>query len=181
MSTTTAGRCVSPSSRGDRHDPGTRDRTTAGSPSEGETWHNWIIRLVEDGVAVGFVEATVTDVEADIACLIGVDLQGRGFATEAATAMIEWLVAGGTRRMVAHIHPDHPPRERWRLRSGWCRPERSISKVRRSGSVDHIRKTPKRSVPLTSAEWVAERAMPSTCRLSRGSMSPSSRTLAVEK
>jgi len=21
--------------------------------------------------------------------------------------MIEWLVAGGTRRMVAHIHPDH--------------------------------------------------------------------------
>jgi RimJ/RimL family protein N-acetyltransferase len=107
MSTTTAGRCVSPSSRGDRHDAGTRDRTTAGSPSEGETWHNWIIRLVEDGVAVGFVQATVTDVEADIACLIGVDLQGRGFATEAATAMIEWLVAGGTRRMVAHIHPDH--------------------------------------------------------------------------
>ncbi|MET0566342.1 MAG: GNAT family N-acetyltransferase [Acidimicrobiia bacterium] len=79
----------------------------AGSPSKGETWHNWIIRLIEDRVAVGFVQATVTDVEADIAWLIGVDWQGRGLATEAATAMIEWLVAGGTRRLVAHIHPDH--------------------------------------------------------------------------
>ena len=79
----------------------------AGSPSEGEIWHNWIIRLIGDGAAVGFVQATVTDVEADIAWLIGVDWQGRGFATEAATAMIEWLGAGGTRRLVAHIHPDH--------------------------------------------------------------------------
>jgi RimJ/RimL family protein N-acetyltransferase len=80
---------------------------SAGSPSEGETWHNWIIRLVEDGVAVGFVQATVTGEEAEIAWLVGVDWQGRGLATEAATAMIEWLGAGGTRRLVAHIHPDH--------------------------------------------------------------------------
>ncbi|HYJ25114.1 MAG TPA: GNAT family N-acetyltransferase [Acidimicrobiia bacterium] len=34
-------------------------------------------------------------------------MAGRGFATEAATAMIEWLAAGGTRRLVAHIQPDH--------------------------------------------------------------------------
>lgn len=80
---------------------------SAGSPSEGEIWHNWIFRLVEDGVAVGFVQATLTDVEADIAWLIGPDWQGRGLATEAATAMIERLVAGGTRRLVAQIHPDH--------------------------------------------------------------------------
>jgi RimJ/RimL family protein N-acetyltransferase len=79
----------------------------AGSPSDGETWHNWIIRLVEDGSAVGFVQATVTGEEADIAWLVGVDWQGRGIATEAATAMVEWLGARGTRRLIAHIHPDH--------------------------------------------------------------------------
>ena len=70
---------------------------SAGSPSGGETWHNWIIRLVEDGVAVGFVQATVTNEEAEIAWLVGVDWQGQGLATEAATAMIEWLAATGTR------------------------------------------------------------------------------------
>ena len=81
---------------------------SAGSPSDSETWHNWIIRLVEDGVAVGFVQATVTGEGADIAWLVGVDWQGRGIATEAAAGMIEWLGANGTRRLVAHIHPDHP-------------------------------------------------------------------------
>jgi hypothetical protein len=44
----------------------------------------------------------------------------------------------------------------------------------------YIRKTPKVSVPFTGAEWAADRAMPSTVRVSRGSMMPSSRTRALE-
>lgn len=79
----------------------------AGSPSEMETWHNWIIRLAGGGEAVGYVQATVTDDESDIAWLVGVEWQGRGIATEAVIAMSEWLGASGTRRLVAHIHPDH--------------------------------------------------------------------------
>src|SRR5207342_2813572 len=38
----------------------------------------------------------------------------------------------------------------------------------------HIRKTPYDDVPATTAEWQAERAMPSTVRVSRGSTMPSS-------
>ena len=38
----------------------------------------------------------------------------------------------------------------------------------------HIRKTPKRSVPATSPEWIADSASPSTVRVSRGSITPSS-------
>jgi RimJ/RimL family protein N-acetyltransferase len=79
----------------------------AGSPSDAETWHNWIIRLVEGGNAVGYVQATVSGEESDIAWLVGVDWQGHGIASEAAAAMVEWLVANGTRRLIAHIHPDH--------------------------------------------------------------------------
>src|SRR6185436_1024987 len=44
----------------------------------------------------------------------------------------------------------------------------------------YIRKTPKRSVPRTSAEWTAERARPRTVRVSRGSTIPSSHIRAVE-
>ena len=40
--------------------------------------------------------------------------------------------------------------------------------------LDHGRKTPKRSVPRTGALCAADRAMPSTVRVSRGSMIPSS-------
>ncbi len=80
----------------------------AGPDRDGETWHNWIIRLAGSDEAAGFVQTTVTDEESDIAWVVGVTWQGQGIATEAARAMCEWLVADGTRRLVAHIHPDHP-------------------------------------------------------------------------
>lgn len=79
----------------------------AGSPDRGETWHNWIIRLLEGGEAVGFVQATVTDEVAEIAWLVGVAWQRQGIATEATIALCDWLHAQGATRVVAHIHPEH--------------------------------------------------------------------------
>lgn len=77
----------------------------AGPDREGETWHNWIVRL--DGIATGFVQATVIDGIAEIAWVIGVPWQRRGIATEAAGAMKEWLATIGVTRFEAHIHPAH--------------------------------------------------------------------------
>lgn len=79
----------------------------AGPSSGEEVWHNWIIRPVETGMAVGFVQATATGDTADIAWVVGVEWQSRGFASEAASAMCEWLASLGVERFTAHIHPGH--------------------------------------------------------------------------
>ena len=76
-----------------------------GSPREGETWHNWVVRA--EGAAAGYVQATVIAGEADLAWVIGVPWQGQGYATEAARAMRDWLVSTGVTRFTAHIHADH--------------------------------------------------------------------------
>jgi RimJ/RimL family protein N-acetyltransferase len=84
------------------------------SPDGTEVWHNWIVRVAgdgpaADGEAIGFVQATVTDGgrSADVAWTLGVPWQGFGYATEAAIAMVDWLVTHGVRTVTAHIHPDH--------------------------------------------------------------------------
>src|SRR5688572_17034591 len=59
----------------------------AGPSSGEEVWHNWIVRPDDIGEPVGFVQATVTGDSADVAWVIGVDWQGQGFASEAASAM----------------------------------------------------------------------------------------------
>jgi RimJ/RimL family protein N-acetyltransferase len=91
-----------------------RDRYTrlaAGAPDPGETWLNWIVRRREDLAAVGTIQATLTTRNgrrtSHVAWVIGVDFQGRGFASEAAEALVEWLWGEGMDDVVAHIHPDH--------------------------------------------------------------------------
>jgi len=76
-----------------------------GSPREDEVWHNWIVR--HDGVAIGYVQATVTGEDAELAWVVGTQWQGRGFAREAAAAMKRWLADEGALNFSAHIHPDH--------------------------------------------------------------------------
>jgi RimJ/RimL family protein N-acetyltransferase len=78
----------------------------AGPDREGETWHNWVIRL-RDGPAVGFVQATVTGAMADVAWVVGLPWQRRGIGAEAAEAMCSWLLRSGTGELVAHIHPEN--------------------------------------------------------------------------
>lgn len=80
-------------------------RQSAGSPWDGEIWHNWILRL--DGTAIGYVQATVKDDNADLAWVVGIPWQGSGYATEASAAVRDWLAERVAARFSAHIHPDH--------------------------------------------------------------------------
>lgn len=72
-----------------------------------EEWLNWIVRVADDGHAIGFVQATIVAARADIAWVIGTPWQGRGYAAEAARAMVEFLVGRGIREVTAHIRADH--------------------------------------------------------------------------
>jgi RimJ/RimL family protein N-acetyltransferase len=73
----------------------------------GEGWFNWMLRLRDDGRLVGFVQATLRGDEAILAWLVAPEEQGRGLATEAATAVIEWLPTAGASSFTAFIHPDN--------------------------------------------------------------------------
>jgi len=82
-------------------------RQVAGPGQPGEYWLNWVMSSLQDDALVGYVQATVTDVEAEIAWVVGTAWQGRGYAKEAAVGLVTWLEAHGVRRIVAHVHPDH--------------------------------------------------------------------------
>jgi len=79
------------------------------SPDGREEWRNWVLRLGPGGQAVGYVQATITGEEqcAEIAWVIGLEWQGRGYATEAARELVAWLDSRGVRVIRAHIHPGH--------------------------------------------------------------------------
>ncbi len=81
------------------------------SPDGSEAWLNWIIRLVDTGQAVGYVQATVTDdggcQVAEIAWVVSTPFQGRRLATNAAIAMCRFLVDQGVERLMADVHADH--------------------------------------------------------------------------
>jgi len=82
-------------------------RQVAGSGDPGESWLNWVISSLQDDELVGFVQATVTADEAEIAWVVGTAWQGRGYAKEAAVGLVAWLRAQGAGRIIAHVHPDH--------------------------------------------------------------------------
>ena len=77
------------------------------SPDGSQEWRNWIVRTVDDGRAIGFVQATVVDGSADVAWLIGTQWQGHGYATEAAREMVALLEQDGVREITAHVRADH--------------------------------------------------------------------------
>jgi RimJ/RimL family protein N-acetyltransferase len=83
----------------------------AGSPDPGEIWLNWIMRLRPTGELAGTVQATVTQQDGDwtaaVAWVVGVPWQGRGYASEAAGALVDWLAGQGAAVITAHIHPGH--------------------------------------------------------------------------
>ncbi|WP_225889225.1 GNAT family N-acetyltransferase [Streptomyces resistomycificus] len=82
-------------------------RLVAGSPDPDVSWCNWVLRPREEERLVGTVQATVTRRHtAEIAWVVGTPWQGRGFASEAARALVAELGRSvGT--IVAHIHPGH--------------------------------------------------------------------------
>ena len=83
----------------------------AGPGRPSELWRNWVVRRRADAAAVGTVQATLTRQaggwRAEVAWVVGVPWQGRGYAVEAARALVGWLEAAGAGEIVAHIHPGH--------------------------------------------------------------------------
>ena len=80
------------------------------SPDRSQEWLNWIVLDLEQH-PVGYVQATLdvgTDA-AEIAWVIGVPWQGRGYATSAVQLMLTDLAARGVTTIVADIHPDNVP------------------------------------------------------------------------
>ncbi len=96
----------------------TYERLVAGSPRPGEEWCNWVLRRRDDGRAVGTLQATLAGDVAEVAWVVGVDSQGQGWASEAATALVERLLAGGVTEVRANIHPDHRASEVVATRAG---------------------------------------------------------------
>ncbi len=74
-----------------------------------EQWCNWIVRLHGCPEPIGAMQATIAHdlAWASVAWEIGVSHQGRGLASEAAAALVDWLLASGVDRITAAIHPDH--------------------------------------------------------------------------
>jgi RimJ/RimL family protein N-acetyltransferase len=81
---------------------------------------NWIVRLTRDRRAVGVMQATVAadGRSAEVAWEIGVPWQGRGFGSEAATAVVAWLVGQDVAEIRALVHPDHAASARVAARAG---------------------------------------------------------------
>lgn len=84
-------------------------QTAERSPDGSECWLNWIVRRHDGATVVGYVQASVcVDPPcAEVAWVIGTTEQNRGFATEAAEAMVGWLRRCGVSTFVAHIRPDN--------------------------------------------------------------------------
>ena len=87
-------------------------RQVVGHSADGsERWLNWIARNGDDGAAVGYVQASAIwedgHPQAEVAWVIGSGHQGRGYAGEAAGAMVDWLRSQGIELVVAHVHPEH--------------------------------------------------------------------------
>jgi RimJ/RimL family protein N-acetyltransferase len=93
----------------------------AGPETPGEHWCNWVIRVSSQERAVGFVQATVVGNLADLAWVLGAHDQGLGFATEAVTAVSDWLGERAVRRIEAHIHPRHEASQAVAQRIGMVR------------------------------------------------------------
>lgn len=85
-------------------------RWVAGPSKPGQRWLNLLVRARESGLAVGYVQATVNGNEAEIAWVIGAEWHGRGYATEAAAALMAHL--DGVERFVAFIMPGHVASQR---------------------------------------------------------------------
>jgi RimJ/RimL family protein N-acetyltransferase len=94
-----------------------------GSPTPGEQWLNWIVRLKAGEKAIGTLQATISTTgrdrpAAELAWVIGTPWQMQGFASEAARAIVDWLHERGIDDLSAHIHACHSASEGVARRAG---------------------------------------------------------------
>jgi RimJ/RimL family protein N-acetyltransferase len=107
-----------------------RDRfvlLAAGSPRKGEDWLNWVVRRRLDSQALGTVQVTMRSVQgrsvARLGWIIGIPWQSKGYASEAAVALVEWVRRQGVDEIGAHIHPGHRASEIVAARAGFRQTE----------------------------------------------------------
>lgn len=85
-----------------------RHRASRRSPGGDELWLNWTLRLKADQAVVGYVQAGVKGDRADMAWVVGVPFQRRGFASEASQRVLHWLCDDlCVNEVRANIHPNH--------------------------------------------------------------------------
>jgi len=96
------------------------------SPDGSEAWLNWVLIDRSTGMSIGYVQATVSSDRADVAWVVGTHWQRRGFATEAAQAMIVWLRSAGVRVVRAMINPMHAASQQVAINVGLSRTDRMI-------------------------------------------------------
>ena len=109
------------------------------SADDSELWFNWIVRTTDGGEPVGVMQATVAadGSWADVAWEIGVPWQGRGIASEAAIAIVDWLIGSDIPVVRAFVHPDHGASAGVAAAPDWNRRARS-STGRSCGDGCHI-------------------------------------------
>jgi len=96
-------------------------RETRRSPDGKEQWLNWMIRERQSGVAAGYVQVTIAASGTNVAWVVGTRWQGRGFATEAARAVVAFLVARGVSGIRACVHQRHLASQRVAAKAGFAR------------------------------------------------------------
>lgn len=87
-----------------------------------EIWCNWVLRERRTGVAVGTIQATLPaggpgSGPAQVAWTVATNVQGRGYATEAARSLVDRLRSTGW-TVIAHIHPRHLASQQVARRAG---------------------------------------------------------------
>jgi len=86
-------------------------RLVPGHSADGrQLWFNWMLRETTSGRLVGTVQATVegsrtVGARATLAWVVGVPFQRKGYAREAAHAVVVWLRNQGVDTMQAFVHP----------------------------------------------------------------------------
>ncbi|MDQ1726782.1 MAG: hypothetical protein QOK14_827 [Frankiaceae bacterium] len=91
------------------------------SPDGTQLWLNWVATVSGSGQIVGWLQATVIDEHADIAFVIGTPWQGHGYATEAAQAVLDHLLASGVTSVGASIGKENRPSQAVAERLGFVR------------------------------------------------------------
>jgi RimJ/RimL family protein N-acetyltransferase len=77
------------------------------SPDGSQLWLNWALRERQGGTLIGHAQATVAAGNTEVAWVIGASRLNRGYASEAATGLVKWLLGFGVREIRASIHPEH--------------------------------------------------------------------------
>ena len=104
------------------------EKLAQGRSADGlQIWINLIVRLAASDDAIGTVQATVSSDRASVAWVIGTPWQGRGYAVEATSWLLEHVRKEHcVREVLANIHPRHAASQRVAVRLGFARTDQIL-------------------------------------------------------